>query len=245
MKIKVLDLFKTLKKQLYFHLLINLLIGVFITFSSYYHLPLNYFSDYSIYFIHFLVLQFTVYGFFYVLSINKYLFYSIFPFFFFIYSMFSYWIYTQDISVSYSIVQSVLESKLDIVFDLLTTQFVIFGLIVLFVIVSILRQYKKLKVHQIKLPLLVLALIAIVSFFTLNNYGIGNLKWRMPYNLTYGFLEYYKKPIIEYKKLNKSILNNENDINIVFVLGESVRAKNLGINGYYRNTTPQLEEKKI
>jgi len=235
---------KKYKPQIIFHVILNLLVGVFITFSSYYHLPLNYLSDYSIYFIHFLILQFTVYGFLYVLSIHKYLFYFIFPFFFFIYSMFSYWIYTQDISISYSIVQPVLETKLDIAFDLITTQFVVFGLIVLIVILYILKQYRNLKINQIKSPLLVIALIALVSFFTLNVYGIGNLKWRMPYNLSYGFLEYYKTPIVQYKDVNMEILYKENDIDIVFVLGESVRAKNLGINGYFRNTTPLLKKQK-
>lgn len=233
---------KKYKSQIVFHLILNLLVGVFITFSSYYHLPLNYISDYSIYFIHFLILQFTVYGFLYVLSINKYLFYSVFPIIFFVYSLFSYWVYVQDISISYSIVQPVLETKLDIALDLITTPFIIYSLFVLIAITYILKQKRKLKIDQTKSPLLILALIAIISFFTLNIYGIGNLKWRMPYNLTYGFIEYYKKPVIQYKDVKSDVLNGENDIIIVFVLGESVRAKNLGINGYYRNTTPQLEE---
>jgi len=232
---------KKSKSQIIFHVVLNLLVGIFITFSSYYHLPLNYVSDYSIYFIHLLILQFTFYGFLYVLSINKYVFYTIFPIFFFIYSMFSYWIYAQDISISYSVIQPVLESKFDIAIDLITTQFIVFGLIVVLVIIYILKQYQKLKITQIKSPLLVLALIAIISFFTLNTYGIGNLKWRMPYNLTYGFFEYYKNPIVKYSSINDSINTETNDINIVFVLGESVRAKNLGLNGYYRNTTPQLK----
>jgi len=156
--------------------------------------------------------------------------------------MFSYWVYTQDISISYSIVQPVLESRIDIALDLLTTQFIIFSVLVLLVIVFIIKHHQKIKINQIKSPLFAVALIAVGSFFILNKYGVGNLKWRMPYNLTYGFFEYYKKPIVEYKSVNKSILNNENEINIVFVLGESVRAKNLGINGYIRNTTPNLKE---
>lgn len=235
-----MDTLKKYKPQIIFHVVLNLLVGVFITFSSYYHLPLNYLSDYSLYFLHFIILQFTVYGFLYILSIQKHLFYSIFPLFFFIYSMFSYWIYTQDISISYSIVQPILESKLDIAFDLLTTQFVVFALIVLLVIVFILKQYQKFKIHKTKAPLLAIAIFAIISFFTLNGYGIGNLKWRMPYNLTYGFIEYYQKPVDEYKNLSTKTLTNKNDINIVFVLGESVRANNLEINGYSRNTTPLL-----
>jgi lipid A ethanolaminephosphotransferase len=237
-----LEKFKKYKSQIYFHIILNLLVGVFITFSSYYHLPLNYISDYSIYFSHFLILQFTVYGFLYVLSINKYLFYLIFPFIFFIYASTSYWIYIQDISISYSIVQPILESKLDIAIDLITPQFVLYNLIVFLTIVFILKQYRSIKINQVKSPLLILAIIAIISFYGLNTFRIGNLKWRMPYNLTYSFIEYNKKPVVTYKDIDIDIDNKENDLNIVFILGESVRARNLGINGYYRNTTPQLKK---
>ena len=231
---------KKYKPQILFHLLLNLIVGLFISFSSYYHLPLNYFSDYAIYLIHFFILQFTVFGFLYILSFNKYLFYSFFPLLFFTYSMFAYWIYTQDISISYSIMQAVIESKPDIAFDLLSTQLIFYILVVITAIFYLLKQYSKLKFNQITSPLFILALIGVITFFTLNNYGFGNLKWRMPYNLTYSFIEYNNKPVVNYIPINENIYSKSDSLNIVFVLGESVRAKNLGINGYYRNTTPKL-----
>ncbi len=235
---------KKYKPQILFHLLLNLIVGLFISFSSYYHLPLNYFSDYAIYLIHFLILQFTVFGFLYILSFYKYLFYSVFPLLFFTYSMFAYWVYTQDISISYSIVQAVLESKPDIAFDLFSTQLIFYILVVIIVLFYLLKQYSKLKFNQLTSPLFFLALIGVVTFFTLNNYGVGNLKWRMPYNLTYGFIEYNNKPVVNYNPINENISSKLDSLNIVFVLGESVRAKNLGINGYFRNTTPKLLKTK-
>ena len=54
-----MKIIKKYKSQINFHLILNFIVGVFITFSSYFHLPLNYISDYSIYFIHFLIIQFT------------------------------------------------------------------------------------------------------------------------------------------------------------------------------------------
>ncbi len=73
-----MELLKKYKPQIKFHFILNLVVVIFITFSSYYNLPLNYISDYLIYFIHLLILQFTVFGFLYILSINKYVFYIIF-----------------------------------------------------------------------------------------------------------------------------------------------------------------------
>ncbi|MBP8791643.1 MAG: sulfatase-like hydrolase/transferase [Lutibacter sp.] len=237
-----MKIIKKYKSQINFHLILNFIVGVFITFSSYFHLPLNYISDYSIYFIHFLIIQFTLFGFLYILSLNKYIFYLGFSFFFIVYSLFSYWIYTLDISVSDSIMQAILESKLDIAIDLFTVPFLLFIVIVLVVLYYILNQYKKLNVNQLTSPLSVLAIIGIALFFTFNSYGIGNLKWRMPYNLTYGFINYYEKPSVELLPINSKVSRKSDDITIVFVLGESVRAKNLGLNGYYRNTTPLLSK---
>ena len=239
-----MEVIKKYKEQIKFHLILNFAVGIFITFSSYFHIPLNYISDYSIYFIHFLILQFTIYGFIYFLSINKYLFYLSFPLLFIIYSMFSYWIYTLDISISGSIIQAVMESNIDIAIDLITIPFLIYVVFIFFTIYFILNEYKKLQINQLKSPLTILAFLAIMIFYIMGEKGIGNLKWRMPYNLAFSFIEYNKKPFIKLLPINESVEKNVEDINIIFVLGESVRAKNLGLNGYYRNTTPLLDSKE-
>jgi glucan phosphoethanolaminetransferase (alkaline phosphatase superfamily) len=72
----------------------------------------------------------------------------------------------------------------------------------------------------------------------------GSLKNRLPYNLVGGLSEYFQKPTLQ---LNNNIPDLEfenNSIAMVFVLGETVRADHLGINGYNRNTTPLLSNKK-
>lgn len=121
-----MEIIKKYKPQIIFHLILNIIVVIFITFSSYYHIPLYYISDYSSYFIHLIILQFTVFGFLYIMSLNKYLFYSIFPLLFTIYSMFAYWVYVQDITMSDSIIQAVIETKPDIAIDLITFPFVVY-----------------------------------------------------------------------------------------------------------------------
>jgi glucan phosphoethanolaminetransferase (alkaline phosphatase superfamily) len=237
-----MEVIKKYSFQIKFHLILNLIVGVFVTFSSYFHLPLNYISDYSIYLVHFLIIQFTIFGFLYLLSLNKYVFYIGFSTLFIVYSLVSFWIYSLDISISDSIVQAILESKLDIAIDLLTLPFQIFIVIIFFVIYYIFKQYNRINVNQLKSPIFVLAIIGVTLFFTLNSYGIGNLKWRMPYNLTYGFINYFEKPSIKLLPVSQEVSRKTDNIKIVFVLGESVRAKNLGLNGYTRNTTPLLSE---
>jgi lipid A ethanolaminephosphotransferase len=118
-----MEVIKKYKSQLFFHLVLNFLVGLFITFSTYIHLPLVGIKDYVFYFIHFLLLQFSVFGFLYFLSLHKLIFRIFFPIFFSIFSLLSYWVYTQDITISHSIFQVFFETKLDIVFGIITLPF--------------------------------------------------------------------------------------------------------------------------
>lgn len=233
------------KSQIIFHLILNLIIGIFITFSSYYNLPLNSKSDYAAFFFHFIILQYTVFGFLYLISLNKYIFYLIFPFFFIVYSLFSYWVYMLDISVTDSIIQAVIETKLDIAIDLITLPLFIYCLLIFVVLIAIIKLYKNVKVNQLKSPLLILAIVAFVTFFMIENYRYGTFIGRLPYNLTLGIVHYFQKSeAIKFAPINSNIKKAETNINVVFIIGESVRADHLQINGYNRNTTPFLSQNK-
>ena len=54
--------------------------------------------------------------------------------------------------------------------------------------------------------------------------------------------EYLEKPTLKIKKVLQNIRTEKDSLHIVFVLGESVRADHLSINGYHRNTTPLLKK---
>lgn len=68
--------------------------------------------------------------------------------------------------------------------------------------------------------------------------------FRLPYNVIEGIKEYRKQPKLI---LNTNIPNATTGIDslkVVFVLGETLRADHLGINGYTRNTTPLLSKRE-
>ena len=118
-----MEVLKKYKNQLVFHLFLNFAFALFITFASYYHLPLYTLSDVNFYFFHFLALQFSIFGFLYFLSINKYLFRFLFPIVFLFFLCVAYWVYFQDIAISHSIIQVSLETKADIILDLISIHF--------------------------------------------------------------------------------------------------------------------------
>jgi len=239
-----MEVLKKYKKQILFHLFLNVIISLLITFSSYYHLPLNSLVDYLSYFIHFVILQFTVFGFVYLLTINKTIFYITFPILFLITSQFAYWVYIQDISATEAIVQSVIETKIDIVIDLISFPLIIYILISLLGLFSILKAYKKLNINHLKSPLIIISIAGIITFFVVEKMHVVNLKNRLPYSLILGVSNYVQKDYFQVSSINQTLTAITKDVNIVFVLGESVRADHLQLNNYHRNTTPNLVREK-
>lgn len=236
-----MGLVKIYKDQILFHFYLNLIVALFISFGSYYHIPLASFKDYAIYSIHFLALQLTLFGFIYLISIQKIIFYSIFPLLYIVGSLFTYWAYTMDITATASLIQIIIETKPDIVLDLISLQLIIYFIIIFIPLYFILKKYSQLKINQAKSPLLVFSIICVLFFF-LDGYHFGVLKLsrRLPYSLVYSVIEYSHKKNISISPVKNDLTSSLNNINIVFILGESVRADHLGINGYHRNTTPKL-----
>lgn len=240
-----MEILKKYNSQFKFHLLLNFVIAIFITYGSYYHVPLSSYFDYFIYSIHFTFVQFTLFGFTYIISLNKYIFYSVFPVFFIVFSVFTYWAYTQDIIANESIIHAVLESKMDIAFDLITVPLIIYLAVLFFVLKLIISSYKKLRTESLKSPLFLISLVAISLFF-LELYSLNKVKItrRLPYSIVFSVFEYSEKNNIVLTEINTELESEIEDVNIVFILGESVRADHIEMNGYNRKTTPKLNSIK-
>ncbi len=239
-----MEAIKKYKNQIYFHLILNLIFGVFITFASYIHIPFDNFKGYLFYFGHFLALQFSVFGFLYFLSINRLMFRIVFPIVFVFFSIVAYWVYFQDIAVSHSIVQVSLETKPDIIIDLITIPFIIYILMSIIAVVFILKFHKRIKVNQLKSPLIIVAIIGILSYFIFENYKYGIFTRRLPYNVIVAAREYFHKNNIILKPVNSSLKASADSLSVVFILGESVRADHLQLNGYSRKTNPLLSKRE-
>jgi glucan phosphoethanolaminetransferase (alkaline phosphatase superfamily) len=233
---------KKLKPVLLFHLLVNSAVILFITGASYYHIPLDGFKDTAIYILHLLLLQITVAGFIYFLSLDKWVFRICFTALFLLYCGFSFWAYSQDVSITLPLIQSVLETKVDIAIDVITLPYAVFFIAAIITLIFIHRRHSKIQhLKWIKI-LFVPAVLGIVLYFVLEEKRPGSLKNRLPYNLIGGLIEYYEKPSLNLKDNITGLSFRNDSIKMVFVLGETVRADHLGINGYYRNTTPLLSE---
>lgn len=231
---------RSLKSNILFHLLLNVIVVIFITGASYYHTPLEGFKDKAIYFLHLLALQSTVAGILYFLSLQKWLFRIGFSVLFILFCTYSFWAYTQDVSVTPGLVQATLESQPDIVFDVITLPYALFILAALIVLFFLLKFYKSVDPRRGFIVFIIPALLCLGVFFFVENKRPGSLKNRLPYNLVAGVNTYFSEPHLILKTSFSEVKRRQDSIKVVFVLGETVRADHLGINGYHRKTTPLL-----
>lgn len=231
---------RRLKPVIIFHLLLNIIVVIFITGASYYHIPLEGYKDTGIYLLHLFALQLTVGGILYFLSLNKWLFRILFSILFLLYCGFSFWAYSQDISVTMPLIQSVLETKADIAIDVITLPYILFLVAAILALSFLLKRHQKLQSSKGFKILVIPALLCVSLFFVLEQKRPGSLKNRLPYNLVNGFIEYFEKPNLKLKTTIPELEFSEDPLKMIFVLGETVRADHIGLNGYERNTTPLL-----
>ena len=236
---------KGLKKTIVFHIIMNGFVLLFVTGASYYHTPLNGVRDTAMYLVHLFLLQATVAGILYFLSIYRIIFYLVFPILYIVYGIIAFWMYSMDISVSPSLIDATLQSKAYIIKDLITFPFFLFSFLQLVSLYIILMCYSTVNKKKGIKFLSVGSIILISIFFIVEKKRYNTFRSRLPYKLYYSFKEYLEEPDLKLLSLDKDnfISKIEDTLNVVLVVGESVRADHLGINGYSRKTTPALSSR--
>jgi len=231
---------KKYKEEVIFHIGLNIIFSVFITLSPYTHIPFGGLKGFLFYLVHFLVLQFTVFGCIYILSLIKKVFLILFPVIFLILSGISFWVYTQDISINSGIIQVILESNFDIAIDIINFHFLAYLFFGLIIVLFWILKFKKYRISSVKSPIFFLSLLSFLTFFLVEKYKFGTLKRKLPYSVYFATKEFFKTDKVSLKKVSQNVYSKAKDVNIVFVLGESVRSDHLAVNGYNKNTTPLL-----
>lgn len=228
----------------WFHITINVIVVFFITGASYYHTPLQGGKDSFFYLIHLFLLQTTVAGGIYFLSLWRWVFYVVFPVLFLALSVFAFFGYTQDVSITSGLIQAIFESKSDIIFDLFSLPFVLFLLTVIFIIYFIIKWYKKITPTKGATIGAFISIACIALYFIVENKRLNTFKSRLPYNVYSGIQSYLKTPDIVLNNSPLRVSKVTDSLKVLFVLGETVRADHLQLNGYNRKTTPLLSARE-
>lgn len=242
---KIRAFLNSIKGLVSFHLAVNIAIVIFITGASYYHTPLEGGKDTLVYLGHLALLQSTVAGFIYFLTLNKWLFRIVFSALFLFFCSFSFFGYTQDLSVTPGLIQAVFETTPDIAIDLITLPYLAFLIAATLVLVFFIKWHNRLRAKKAIFLFSLIAAACIALFFITEMKRLNTLKSRLPYNVFNGVEDYYSAPKFQLNTTLPLLTKKADSLTVIFVLGETVRADHLGINGYERNTTPLLENKNV
>ncbi len=182
-----------------------------------------------------------------ILSVNRYVFAVLFPLLVLVCAVLAYFRFTSNSVFTSLILDAALNNDARTSLELVSLP------LLLFVFVCLLFSYYLCKYRFRKVQLnnrtrFVYLLIACSGlFFVLGNYKLNRpIASRIPLNLYYETKKYIsEKTEVETERpsLSERVICQEKDsLVVVFVIGESLRAENIGLNGYHRNTTPKLNK---
>lgn len=232
-------------KNVKFHILIVLLTlfySLSFTFSEFYGSPYSGFKDFVILFLQWGCVAFATYGLLLLLALNRYVFAVFFTPLTFLCSVLTYFRYTANITLTPMIIDLCVVNDIQTGMTLISFPLVLVMLlsVVLGVFITILR-------FRMTNPDYLLNLILGVGIVAVCNGLVPGLKRpvseRMPYSLYYNVSKYlHERKMVNAERpdFEGNVYCASDSITVVFVIGESLRADHLQLNGYARETTPLL-----
>jgi len=164
----------------------------------------------------------------------------------------AFYAYTIDFSFNTMILDIVFQNDLTLSAEMITWDFLVWVICatVMGVVLAFMRKFYVIDFsNRITYIILINTLVCLVIFLSPISPLTRPLTERIPFNL-YSVTKQYiieHHAIMKQRPRNAHIIKPHTDDNltVVVVLGEALRPQNMSINGYYRNTTPYLEELQV
>ncbi|MDH6534755.1 DUF1705 domain-containing protein [Parabacteroides sp. 52] len=231
-----------------FSFLTALFVSIFLTSADFLKIPVTTAKDVFILLLQWGVIFTANFFLIFLLAVNKYVFALIFPLVTFISSLLAWFRFTMNAILTPMILDATLENDFRTSSELCTPGLVFFVLLML--LISLFIVYYRIKHIKLEKPLVVACVTAVLLVCFTQIDGLKRpISKRIPFNIYYTVVDYCKeKQMISMERMDLTEgirCGEEDDLIVVFVLGESLRPDHLGINGYERNTTPLLSQEDI
>ena len=233
-------------KLLRFCFIISLLYGITFLLAEFYDNPFSSFHDFIILALQWLAIEIAIFGLIYIISINKYVFCVLFPIITVLSSIIAYYRCTLHLTLMPEVIELLLENDLRTSMDVVSWQLVLW--IMLALVVSVFISMKRFRMENIPCQWLHLTVSLIIVMVSLNVGTTNNaIVKRIPYSIFFTIAEYLDNRIsveIVRQDFKGSAVCNTDSMTVVFIIGESLRASSMQVNGYERATTPLLCKEK-
>lgn len=235
-------------KIVFFAIIVTLFIGIAYTSSDFISTPTNNFKDIATLFFQWIIIVISFFPIFYFLSINKYIFAVTFPIISTLSSILMYFRYATGTIFTTMIFDAALDNDKSITLELISfwlilTVILSLAISILFVVIRF-KKIGKIKFTYIHFLCSIILFCVILFIPRISR----PMRERIPVNLYYIPKRYFsEKEAINEKRppLAKKVVCPEERPIIIFILGESLRADHLSLNGYKRNTNEKLSKEDI
>ena len=233
-------------KLLRFCFIISLLYGITFLLAEFYDNPFSSFHDFIILALQWLAIEIAIFGLIYIISINKYVFCVLFPIITVLSTIIAYYRCTLHLTLMPEVIELLLENDLRTSMDVVSWQLVLW--IMLALVVSVFISMKRFRMENIPCQWLHMIVSLIIVMVPLNVGTTNNaIVKRIPYSIFFTIAEYLDNRIsveIVRQDFKGSAVCNTDSMTVVFIIGESLRASSMQVNGYERATTPLLCKEK-
>lgn len=224
--------------------LLTLFYGFAFIFSEFYGSPFEGIKDFCILGMQWGVILIATMGLLYILILNKYIFSVFFPLLTVLCTVLTYFRYTINVALTPMIIDLALINDARTCLDVFSFQLVIWIMLSLcFSIYCVYYRWKYIKVTKWYFHLLAALILIMLTNSWISRF-VRPVSERMPYSIYYNICRYLdERRIVSEERntfKNSDIVCHSDSITVIFVLGESLRSDHLQINGYERNTTPNM-----
>lgn len=239
---------KNSRKLFLFVFAATLFTGVAYTSSDFFTAPVSGFKDAVILLFQWAVIMFAVFPVICLLSLNKYVFAVFYPLICLLSGILTWFRYTAGTTLTTMILDAALDNDAKINAEMIEPGLILVaaGSLLISILFAVYRFKRIGKIDFWYLHIL----IGLVWLFTVFHfYQIKRpVSERIPMNMYFIVSRYLseKREILTIREpLPGQIICNENKPIVVLIIGESLRPDHLGLNGYERNTTPQLSKEDV
>ena len=225
-----------------FLVVITLAYGLLFTFADFYGLPYRGLSDLLVQVLQWTVVTAATFLLLWALSISRYVFAVVLPPLTLLCAVAAYFRFTAHVTLTPMAIDLAMVNDMRTTMDVVTLPLVLFCLACVALSVwAVIYRIKKLSfkpwyIHAAA-SLLLLACV-------MNNWRLARpIMQRIPFNIYAATSQYIddRRTVSEQRPaLPGTVVAPDDSIDVVFILGETLRAKNMQINGYARPTTPLL-----
>lgn len=216
---------------------------------NYRHFPFNNVNELLLIVIHCGLSAFGLLAVLSVLSLNKYLYAIFLPFLAIVAATTAFFVWQIDVSINSALIESILHTNANEAADVITPLLIVYVLIIF--IFSVLSVFWRFGLKLKKRGFICLAFCVVVGaavFSTTEFVRPQTLLARNPFSFyvaTKDFLNDQREMSAERLMVGSGAVCTEDSLITILIIGESLRADHLQMNGYHRTTMPYMEERAV